>query len=459
MKEYGVIVIGGGPAGQMAAIETAKSGLATVLIDKGRTFSDSLCYRMVKQTRNTTLKEPYCLNQSCLEGLGGAAFHFEANLDNYPFRNSQSSGLTTPFSNSLVEAFGDTFHLAEVVSEVYQRFFSYGLTAPQGSPGIIPVNIATIKKIGGAMENDMKASNVEVILEEEFLEIIPSKEGYTVNTRNKYGSSHSIFGEKVIFATGKRSFKSLLLNINTLGIVYKFPEDVELGVRVEVPREWLMDMLSDSPNPKINSQGSNNECSRSFCFCDGGRLMSYSISNAHREKRVLDGQHANTNKGPKTNFAILSKIRVPDDKNSIDHVIDYIDACNTRVGGVPAQLFIDYVNNRESKMRDVYKIQPTLSGLCATNLRNLLQEYGVDILGFLNTLSDFVGKEIPKETLIVAPAAEKYLPQIKLKSNFESGLNGIYFVGDCSGIVSGIVSAAATGLRAGRSIVREEDEN
>lgn len=466
MKKYDIIIIGGGPAGQFAAIETAKNKLSTVLIEKSGSFEDTLCEKLVKQTYNAALPESLCKKHFCLEGLGGAALHFESNFDNYFEDNS-----IFLFSSSLIETLKNKVSLAGLINEVYGKFFSYGLTLEEEkhetcsplqlstrfdifSAGNIPVNLVTVRKIANAMEHDLKSSGAEVMEHCEFVDMDQYDRSYLVHLQTKNKSRITLYGSNIIFAMGKRSFGVLLPIIDKLGIDYTFPDYVELGIRVEVPREWLNDILSQNHNPKIKLNLSHDKYSRSFCFCDGGRLMQYPLSPEYKDVLILDGQHAHTVKGQKTNFAILTKVKIPDEKSSIDHVLNYVKDCSNFKGDhLPAQLYQDYLFDRKSSLQNINEIRPTLSKLTPSNFRDVFSDYGIDVITFLTSLAEDIGKEIPMETLIVAPAVEKYLPRVILDSNLKSSIGGAYFVGDCSGNVSGVISAAVTGLKAGKAIV------
>ena len=55
-------------------------------------------------------------------------------------------------------------------------------------------------------------------------------------------------------------------------------------------------------------------------------------------------------------------------------------------------------------------------------------------------------KPIPGEALLYALDGKFYEPEIPLSSSFESAVEGVFFIGDCSGITASLSQAAANGI-------------
>ena len=444
--KYDVAVIGAGPSGIFSAFSSSKNGNKTILIDSGNKYKNKICDSYLSYINNPNLKEPIC-NGRCLGGFGGSSMHFEVNLDNY--QNN--------YSSSLVELLG-----YDIVNEYSQKVFNFlqklGLSLEISNTKkekirynnikinpteSIPITFNELNKIMFKLE-EIITDNCEEILFGERLTDIEKKEDYwKIITEDNV-----IETDKIILAIGKRGIVKNFNLLNKLGVLYEFPDKIMLGIRIETQREWLKNLLIKNPNPKIIFS-SNDSYIRSFCFCDGGRIMKYKIGS----EISVDGQHGHTSKTEKTNFAILNEIIVPENRNSIYYALKYSKDINSLSYNekLPIQSYNDYILKKPSKKESILEFNPTFEGICGCDFNKVLDNYEIEIKPFINSMEKIFG-DIPFQSFLTGPVFEKFLPRIKLNNHLRSSTKGIYFVGDCTGKIQGVISGAVSGLFVGNNV-------
>jgi uncharacterized protein len=467
-KLYDVVIIGKGPAGTGAALRLSEVGLDVLIADSGSTHVENLCSRFVNQTTNPELREPSCKVQYCLAGTGGAALHFEANLDNCPdYLDDKLSGL----SSSLKSAFGSECRALEYVNKAYELLRQLGLVVPKGtaseieekksslslrSSGTIPVNLEQVKLISDNIEESLKDRDV-TFLDSHTLQRVEGPPGSYSLTFQKNSRRFDLLSEErvvrskyVVLCLGKRSYSLISKLSEDLKFHLKYPSHLELGFRVELDKSWMDQLVDADRNPRLSVE-TNYGVARSFCICHGGRMMQYSMGR-EKDDLIIDGQHAHTIKGSKTNFAILCRKESGPKLTSLDYASRFVNDVNNLTSSLPVQLIRDLLRGRSSNHREFEESRPSLQGLIPADLSQVVQSYELGVVDFLSALQHHVGFELPARTIITGPAVEKYNPRIVLNRNFESTVRGVYFAGDCTGIVSGIVSGLATGIKVGESI-------
>lgn len=467
---FDTIVVGAGSAGALCAIQLAKAGQKVLLLDAGGSFDHNLCKRFVNQTYDPLLKEPYCKAHYCLAGVGGAALHFEANFDNYPFDDLPANQHKPfQFSSSLESAMGG--HTLHYISRFYEYAFRAGLKKPERairqvkdlhsvdirSSGTIPAPLSEVRKIAHFIEQDLIDSSVMFLTNRTVLKI-EKEADFVVTTRQNTrsfsiieGSPEEFHGRNIVIATGKRSTPFVFDLVHRFDLQYTFPDEIEVGFRVEMPSIVMDDLLKNDHNPRIKSSCGKH---RTFCICQGGRLMKYYMV---RDSKlfILDGQHAHTVKGHKTNFSILSKVLVPPVTTSFDYAMGFVRDMNALAPDyVPVQIMSDYLQRIRSSPDAIAQLAPTMDGVVCHDMNPVARKYGIEIDWFVNFIKDFSTDPefVFRQTILIAPSVEKYNPKIIL-DGAHSSIEGLYFAGDSSGCVSGISSAGAMGLLAADQIL------
>ncbi len=100
------------------------------------------------------------------------------------------------------------------------------------------------------------------------------------------------------------------------------------------------------------------------------------------------------------------------------------------------------------------RIQPSLKADFG-DLTNEIPLLYIQILqGFLNHLEEFIGEAIDEDTLFYGMDGKFYSPTIETDENFQTNIQGLYVIGDCSGVTHSLSQAAASGIFVGKYLAR-----
>ena len=92
-------------------------------------------------------------------------------------------------------------------------------------------------------------------------------------------------------------------------------------------------------------------------------------------------------------------------------------------------------------------IEPTLTKTEFANLARLTpDDYLQQTCDFLFALQSLLGEPIDGNTLLYAMDSKSYAPIIQTNDDFATKINGLYIIGDSSGVSCSLSQAAATGL-------------
>jgi len=168
-KIWDVVVIGGGPAGMMAAIQSKKRGLEVLLLEKNSRLGEKLL--ITGGGRCNVTNEEYD-NKKILAKYKSA--------ENY---------LYSPFSQFAVKDTLDFFHLRGMLTktEAYQRVF------PQSN---------TAESVWYTLVNELKNTKVEILYDSEVKGFIKENE---IITGVKMRGDNIIYAKHFILATGGKS--------------------------------------------------------------------------------------------------------------------------------------------------------------------------------------------------------------------------------------------------------------
>jgi uncharacterized FAD-dependent dehydrogenase len=481
---YDLVVIGGGPAGIFAAYSAARDGLKTLLLEAGDPMLESLCPRvkvdldgrLVRASERFRMQCPRC---TCLTGLGGAAFHFDTNLG---YRKTlgrskierDDEGKTKSFSS--LERIIRPFDRAQrIVSEVFEIFDKHGL-APMAEPvptsdanhpeleqafegadmtqsqsitvdaalGLIEDMMSSFAEAGGEVRFRARAETVDRGIESRFSVVVDVEGGHETFQTNA-----------VVVAVGKLGLPWVRSVLRDLEVQFEPSSKIDIGVRLEGSKEKLAPLMEQCSNPKLAFINERGESVRTFCVCEGGRIMQYEFEGAI----VLDGQHCLTRPTRRSNLGIVTTLSVDEGQDGTDLALQIAATVSSIGGGKPVACTVGELRRfglDEASIDADIALDTSLIGYTHAQLtdclpRNIVQ----DVLDMIRRLDGVFPGLISDDDVLAAPVIERLYPQIVLSTDMESSVDGLYFVGDASSKIIGVTYGAATGLVAARHISRQ----
>lgn len=470
---HDAVVIGGGPSGLFAAWRLAASGARVALMEAGGGMRASLCPRVSARMRGQTVRSAekfrlQCDRCVCLTGLGGAAFHFDTNLG-YLAGLSRTkiepdgAGAVKTYSG-LERTLGGFDRAAQAVDEVYGLMYGFGLQRPEQvtptntSPSGLGQFALADFNVSQAITVDDALGVVDALTQEAIelglrLMVNTRVEDVTALPNGNWAVHLSgatgppVVTRNVVVAVGKLGVGWVRELVSRLEVAHQPNRSVDLGVRLEMSKEAAEPLTAACHNPKLAYLNDRGEPVRTFCVCDGGRIMQYRL----QDVVLLDGQHCLTTPTQRTNFGIVTTVGVPAGQDGTDYGLDFARAVNAAGAGLPV------VQSLPALLRGVESGPSATSSLIRASYTDLAGVIGpqrvADIVGMVERLIDLVPGITAPETVVAAPVVERMFPAIELTSSMASSRPGLYFVGDCSSKIIGVSYGAATGLAAADGIL------
>ncbi|MEV0455847.1 FAD-binding protein [Catellatospora methionotrophica] len=473
---FDAVVIGGGPAGLFAAWSLAAGGAKVMLVEAGNGMRQSLCPRVSARMRGQSVREAekfrlQCDRCVCLTGLGGAAFHFDTNLGyvNGLSRTKverDASGRVTPFSG-LERALGSFDRAHRAVDHVYSLMYSFGLTPARAEVVDAVPSFASMGSFLVADEGPSQAITVDEALTvvdallhdalgrglglalQHRVENVTEAPGGAWRLHISGGEVESLVTRNVVFAVGKLGLPWVKKMLVSLNIEHRASATVDVGVRLEMPRLGAKPLTASCHNPKLTFLNAQSEPVRTFCVCEGGRIMQYNLEDVV----LLDGQHCLTTPTQRTNFGIVTTLNVPEGRDGADVGLEYARSVSRAGGGYPvAQPLRELLGMAGGTTASSSLIRATHA-----NLADVIGPARVaDIRGMVERLAEQVPDITGPETIVAAPVVEKMFPKIELSADMSSSREGIYFAGDCSSKIIGVTYGAATGIACAEGILKAD---
>jgi uncharacterized FAD-dependent dehydrogenase len=471
------VVIGAGPAGLFAAWRLAGAGARVSLLETGSGMRASLCPKVDAHTQGRPVRTAekfrlQCHRCDCLTGLGGAAFHFDTNLG-YVRGLSRSKiehdgrGGFRAYSG-LERALGDFDRAAQSVRDVYALMDRFGLPssapepesaiAPPGTGGgHVPSGFAladdavsraitvddALVMIDGLL-NDALAHGLDLRLRTRADDVRRRPDGtWTVRA-----GSAELHARNVIVAVGKLGLPWIRSLLKQQAVAHRPSTKIDIGVRVEASRKITAPLTASCHNPKFTFLNDCAEPVRTFCVCEGGRIMQY----AFQDTVVLDGQHCLSMPTGRTNFGIVTTVELPDGRDGSDYALDFARTVTQAGQGLPmVQSLLELLGRgRAAGQPGTSLVHAHWGDLAAV----LGQQRVADIAGMVTRLEEVVPGLIGPDTVVAAPVIERLFPAIELSRDLEASTPGLFFAGDCSAKIIGVTYGASTGLVAAGAVLR-----
>ena len=449
---YDVIIIGAGPGGIFSAYELTKlcSSLKVAVFEAGHPLHKRSCPIDGEKIKSCI----GCKSCSIMSGFGGAGAFSDGKYN-----------ITNDFGGTLYEYIGKkkALELMHYVDEINMCY---------GGAGTRLYSTAGTKFKKLCIQNDLHlldasvrhlGTDINYVVLDNLYNELKQKVDFFFNTHvdsvSAEGDGYAIHcgGEiytcrRCIISVGRIGSKWMEqvcreLNINTKS------NRVDLGVRVELPADVFSHLTDELYESKIVYRTEKyGDRVRTFCMNPKGAVVSENTNgivtvNGHSYE---DPARQTEN----TNFALLVAKHFSEpfkDSNGYGESIARLS--NMLGGGVIVQRFGDLIRGRRSTPDRISEsfVTPTLSATPG-DLSLVLPKRLLDgIIEMIYALDKIAPGTANDDTLLYGVEVKFY--NMEVDAQLQSRYEGLYIIGDGSGITHSLSHASASGIHVARSIV------
>ena len=456
--QYDIIIIGAGPGGIFSAYELLKSKpeLKIGVFEAGAPLNKRKCPIDGKNIKSCI----HCKSCAIMNGFGGAGAFSDGKYN-----------ITNEFGGNLYEYVGEqeAIDLMEYVDEINCKMGGEKTRLYANS------DAAIAKK---CLQNDLHLLKAKVrhlgtdinyvVLENLYNELKDKAEFHFykhIDMVNKIEDGYEVVcgdetytSTQCIISTGRSGSKWMESVCSNLGIETK-SDRVDIGVRVELPAvifSHLTDELYESKIVYRTQQFEDNV--RTFCMNPHGIVVNENTNgivtvNGHS----YEGEEMQTEN---TNFALLVAKHFSEpfkDSNGYGESIARLS--NMLGGGVIVQRFGDLVRGRRSTESRIEEglVTPTLSATPG-DLSLVLPKRILDgIIEMIYALDKIAPGTANDDTLLYGVEVKFYNMEVELNDNLECKYDGLYIIGDGSGVTHSLSHASASGVYVARHICEKAE--
>ena len=453
--KYDVIIIGAGPGGIFAAYELMqqKPELKVAVFEAGHVLSKRKCPIDGEKIKT-------CIGCQCcsiMSGFGGAGAFSDGKYN-----------ITNDFGGTLYEYIGKK-HALDLMYYVDEINLKYGgekakLYTTAGSrfktlciQNDLHLLDASVRHLGTdinyvVLENlyNYLQDKVDFFFDSHVDAIEIASDGYVVKCK---GNDYEC--EKCIVSVGRSGSKWMEQVCKELKIPTK-SNRVDIGVRVELPAAVFAHLTDELYESKIVYRTKQyGDRVRTFCMNPKGAVVNENTNgiitvNGHSyEDPALQTEN--------TNFALLVAKHFSEpfkDSNGYGESIARLS--NMLGGGVIVQRFGDLIRGKRSTPSRIEEafITPTLQATPG-DLSLVLPKRILDgIIEMIYALDKVAPGTANDDTLLYGVEVKFYNMEVEVNEKLESRHNGLYIIGDGSGITHSLSHASASGIHVARDITK-----
>ncbi|OJD63708.1 MULTISPECIES: NAD(FAD)-utilizing dehydrogenase [Bacillus] len=439
---YDITIIGAGVSSIFTAYSLAQSNKNILILDKGKPLEHRNCPLDQGKTCNCNTCDKYF-------GLGGLG------------KSEGKFNYTNGFGGGLEQKVGKEgfIQLMDEVDEILCQFGgnsvskysteNLNLTKRAEACGLQMLT-TEVRHLGTAL-----SSNIFQLLYEFLLTKINiqfhidvqhiSKQNDHFKIETNQGTVHS---KQLVFATGRSGADWLKEMCTSLNISQEQTR-VDLGIRVEMKEHQLRSILKDTFETKLSYQGENFTAT-TYCMNPKGRII-----RKYEDGLIMpDGQNFREQETGTSNlnFTLFIPRYFLTLKEANVYASSIIKSINQGRDRIVIQRLEDLIKKQPTTEKDMThnRIQPTLHGDYGDLHKEIPPLYIDGLKEFLLRLEHFTREPIDQDTLLYGIDGKFYAPTIKTNNHFETSINGLFLVGDCSGVTHSLSQAAASGLYVGK---------
>lgn len=449
--KYDVVIVGAGASGIFAAYELMQfnTGIKVAMLEKGDELKKRIC-----PIDNVKIKSCiHCPKCSIMNGFGGAGGMSDGKYN-----------ITNNFGGELYRYVGrkqalDLMHYVDEINckmgGAEARLYStedndLRTKALRHDLHLLDAKVRHL----GTDRNQVILNNIYEYLKDK-TDIIFNTEVTDIEMRGNEFSVVTDKGEytcsQLILATGRSGSKWISKICGKLGISTE-SNRVDIGVRVELPASIFEHITSQVYESKIVYRTKKyNDLVRTFCMNPHGEVVTENTNgivtvNGHS---YSDPKYHTDN----TNFALLVSNKFTEPfKNSNEYGESIARLSNMLGGGVLVQRFGDLVKGRRSSERRMEKsfLIPTLNATAGDLSLVIPKRQLDDIIEMIYALDKVAPGTANEDTLLYGVEVKFYNSQVEVDNNLETSVQGLYILGDSSGVTHSLSQASASGVYVAR---------
>ena len=451
---YDVIIIGAGPGGIFSAFELVKQKpeLKVAVFEAGHSLEKRRCPIDGEKIKSCI----GCKTCSIMSGFGGAGAFSDGKYN-----------ITNDFGGTLFEYIGkkNALELMRYVDEINMAYGGEGtkLYSTAGTKfkklciqNDLHLLDASVRHLGTdinyvVLENlyNFLKNKVEFFFDTPVEHVLANENGYEVQT-----AKESYFCENCVISVGRSGSKWMEKVCGEMGIPTK-SNRVDIGVRVELPAEVFSHLTDELYESKIVYRTKEyGDLVRTFCMNPKGAVV-----NENTNGIITVNGHSYEDPAKQTentNFALLVAKHFSEpfkDSNGYGESIARLS--NMLGGGVIVQRFGDLIRGRrstEDRIEGAF-ITPTLNATPG-DLSLVLPKRILDgIVEMIYALDKVAPGTANDDTLLYGVEVKFYNMEVEVNEKLMSKkYEGLYIIGDGSGITHSLSHASASGVLVAREI-------
>lgn len=453
--KYDVIIIGAGPGGIFASYELTKNNkdLKIAVFETGNPLNKRKCPIDGDKIKSCI----HCPSCDIMNGFGGAGAFSDGKYN-----------ITNQFGGTLHEFIGKdkAIDLMKYVDEINvtnggegSKLYSTANTdikklCVQNELHLLDAQVrhlGTDKNLVvlGNIYHKLK-DTVDFFFKSPVDRVEKTEDGYKVVVKDK-----EYFSKYCIISVGRSGSKWMEGVCKSLGIK-THSNRVDLGVRVEIPAEVFSHLTDELYESKIVYRTEKYEdLVRTFCMNPYGVVVNENTNgivtvNGHSYEDPA--KHTNN-----TNFALLVTKRFGEPFNdSTAYAENIAKLSNMLGGGVMVQRFGDLIRGQRSTPKRIAEgfVNPTLTATPG-DLSLVIPKRILDgIIEMIYALDKIAPGTANDDTLLYGVEVKFYNMMVHIDNDLMTCHDGLYVIGDCSGVTHSLSHASASGVYVARKILQ-----